>query len=121
DKQLTSFTKQHLLDHMNEYYIPRNIVISVAGNVDTEFIDTIEKYFDRFNHQGTESERIKPVFCNEIIQKEKNTEQAHLCLGYEGLAMNDKMITSMLVVNNVLGGGMSSRLFQEVREKRGLA
>src|SRR5699024_544687 len=63
----------------------------------------------------------KPIFTYQTIMKDRKTEQAHLCLGFNGLAMNDQDIPTMRIINSVLGGGMSSRLFQEIREKRGLA
>ncbi|WP_143522342.1 pitrilysin family protein, partial [Pseudomonas sp. 2822-17] len=64
---------------------------------------------------------IKPKFNTERIARKKEIEQAHLCLGYEGFPLHDEEIFSLVLLNNALGGSMSSRLFQEVREKRGLA
>jgi len=55
------------------------------------------------------------------ITKHKEIEQAHVCFGFEGMAIDDKRIPSLMVLNSALGSGMSSRLFQEIREKRGLA
>lgn len=57
----------------------------------------------------------------QIILRAKETEQAHLCLGFKGLPIGGEDVYSLIVLNNVLGGSMSSRLFQEVREQRGLA
>ena len=57
---------------------------------------------------------------NQIARK-KETEQAHLCLGFEGLQVGHEDIYSLITLNNILGGSMSSRLFQDVREQRGLA
>ena len=51
----------------------------------------------------------------------KETEQAHLCIGFKGYAASDQRIYPLIIVNNILGGSMSSRLFQEIREERGLA
>ena len=55
------------------------------------------------------------------ISRKKETEQAHLCLGFEGLQVGHKDIYSLITLNNILGGSMSSRLFQDVREQRGLS
>src|SRR5699024_2903278 len=63
----------------------------------------------------------KPVYLAETIERHKETEQAHLCLGFDGLAIDDENMFSLLVMNNVLGGSMSSKLFQDIREKEGLA
>lgn len=63
----------------------------------------------------------KPIFLGNTIERHKETEQAHLCIGYNGLPIGADNVYSLIILNNVLGGSMSSRLFQEVREKRGLA
>ena len=121
EKHLRSFTKETLIEYMETYYTPNNIVVSIAGNVDEHFIPIVERYFDQFNRKNNEVKRKAPIFLDQSITKHKDTEQAHYCVGFEGYPVGDDMISSVMLVNNVLGGGMSSRLFQEVREKRGLA
>jgi|SRR5690625_1718411 len=121
EKHLNSFTKQTLIDYLDTFYTPNNVVVSIAGNVDASFIEKVENYFDRFNRKNNEINRVKPKYVYDSITKNKETEQAHLCLGFNGLSIEDKNIPSMMILNSALGGGMSSRLFQEVREKRGLA
>src|SRR5690625_3201419 len=121
EAHLQTFTKETLLDYKNKFYTLNNIVVSVAVNVDNSIIQKIETAFDRFKEDHYEIERVKPVFKNDSIIKNRNTEQAHLCMGYNGLAIDDENIPTMMIINSVLGGGMSSRLFQEIREKRGLA
>lgn len=121
EQHVKSFSKQTLLDHIQTFYTPNNVVVSVAGNIDPSFIQTIEKHFNQFNLTQKEITRTKPEFMHESITKNKDTEQAHLCLGFKGLAISDEKIPGMMIVNSVLGGGMSSKLFQEIREKRGLA
>ncbi|WP_138414747.1 M16 family metallopeptidase [Aquibacillus sediminis] len=118
---LRSFTPDDLRNYMNKNYTPNNIVISVAGNVEDTFISEIEQYFGEFetNQEGYRYE--KPTFVADHIQRKKETEQAHLCIGYNGLSIDDQDVYSLVVMNNILGGSMSSRLFQEVREQRGLA
>src|SRR5690625_1465677 len=63
----------------------------------------------------------KPIFIGEDLNSSKDTEQADLCFGYDGLTIYDERYSSLAVLNNVLGGSMSSRLFQDVRENKGLA
>lgn len=121
DDHLQSFTKEELQSYKNQYYTPNNVVVSIAGNVDATFLHKIENSFDRFQHIHKEIIHEKPIFQANTMIKNRSTEQAHLCLGYEGLAIDDENIPTMMIINSVLGGGMSSRLFQEVREKRGLA
>jgi predicted Zn-dependent peptidase len=121
DKSLNTFNSDTLRKYMNEQYTPDNIVISLAGNVDDSFIQTVEKLFGGFqiDHQ-TRNQKLPDFQTNKIARK-KETEQAHLCLGYKGLPIGDDDIYNLIVLNNVLGGSMSSRLFQDVREERGLA
>lgn len=123
NKQIQSFTKQTLIDYMDTYYTPNNIVVSIAGNVEPTFVHQVETFFSPLHRSNLDvpREREKPIFIANTITKNKEAEQAHLCLGFPGLAINDPDVASMLIINSVLGGGMSSRLFQEIREKHGLA
>lgn len=121
EKQLKTFNPKTLKDYMGYRYTPENIVISVAGNADEAFIQTIDKHFGSFTGLKKAEEKPEPQFIAETIHREKDTEQAHLCLGYRGLPINDSGTYSLILLNNILGGSMSSRLFQDVREKQGLA
>jgi len=121
EKQLQSFTPDTLRHYINQRYTPDNVVVSVAGNVDESFIRTVENYFSGFQSGGGAKEVEQPEFLGNQIERQKDTEQAHLCLGYNGLPVDDENMYSLIILNNVLGGSMSSRLFQEVREKQGLA
>jgi len=121
EDHLKSFTNDTLKHYIEEKYVPENIVISVAGNVDQTFINKIENYFGSFKSKDHSSQLLKPTFHSNSIERPKETEQAHLCLGYKGLPIGNDQIYSLILMNNVLGGSMSSRLFQEIRENKGLA
>lgn len=121
EKQLKTFTKEMIHNYMNQFYTPENIVISIAGHVDASFIQYVASLFGSFTREKTVHHPEKPTFVAESLLKNKDTEQAHVCFGFEGLKASDDDLTSLLIINSALGGGMSSRLFQEVREKRGLA
>ncbi|WP_152656352.1 pitrilysin family protein [Oceanobacillus sp. CFH 90083] len=122
EKQLASFHQKQLQQYVEDHYTPDHVVVSVAGNVSSEFIHNIDAYFGSFTRNASAEEAIiKPVFLQEAIYRSKDTEQAHLCLGYKGYEVGDKLLYPLSIMNNVLGGSMSSRLFQEVREKKGLA
>lgn len=121
EETLATFTGETLKQYMNDLYTPENVVISIAGNVPESFIKEVEKYFGSYEAGTTQKTENLPVFHTNQITRKKETEQAHLCLGYEGLKVGHEDIYSLIVLNNVLGGSMSSRLFQEVREQRGLA
>lgn len=123
EQLVKSFTKETIHTYINQRYIPENIVISIAGNVDESFIPVVEKHFNQFEQKKT-NERIEmtpPQFLANQVIKNKETEQAHLCMGFNGLKLGDDLSYSLILMNNVLGGSMSSRLFQEIREKHGLA
>ena len=121
EANLNRFTREEIVNYIEEQYRPENVVISVAGNADASFIDRIDNYFGTYETKAKQTTLNKPVFLSNAITKEKDIEQAHFCLGYSGIAVDDPQVYSLLVMNNVLGGSMSSRLFQEVREKLGLA
>jgi predicted Zn-dependent peptidase len=121
EETLSTFSGETLKQYMHDLYTPENVVISIAGNVPTTFIKEVEKYFGSYQAGSTHITENLPQFHSNHITRKKETEQAHLCLGFEGLKVGHEDIYSLIVLNNVLGGSMSSRLFQEVREQRGLA
>jgi predicted Zn-dependent peptidase len=121
EETLSTFTSDTLKQYVHDMYTPEKLVISIAGNVNETFIKEAEKLFGSFT-RGVRKQRVeKPHFHTNARSRKKETEQAHLCLGFEGLPIGHEDIYSLIVLNNILGGSMSSRLFQEVREQRGLA
>ncbi|MBS4177073.1 M16 family metallopeptidase [Lederbergia citrea] len=118
---LERFTSELLKDYVHNMYTPDNVVISIAGNIDESFISNIEQYFGSFERGTKQIVEISPKFHTNKITKQKDTEQAHLCIGFEGLPIGHEDIYNLIVMNNIFGGSMSSRLFQEVREEKGLA
>ncbi|MCC3381299.1 M16 family metallopeptidase [Paenibacillus farraposensis] len=118
---LLAMDSSHLSQYMKEHYTIDNTVISVAGNVDERLIELLERHFGHFDNHGTDSPLTMPAFNGELLYYEKATEQNHICLSLPGFATGDDLQYAMVLLNNAIGGGMSSRLFQEVREKRGLA
>ncbi|HWI48264.1 MAG TPA: pitrilysin family protein [Rummeliibacillus sp.] len=123
EETLASFTKDKIETYMDENYTPDRVVISVAGNVSDQLVNKIITLFDQFTNTTLQSEKIVtiPMFVHGQTNKESNTEQSHLALGYEGLTVKDPDLVSLLVVNNILGDTTSSRLFQKVREEKALA
>lgn len=119
------FTRDDLLRYIDMHYYPANVVISVAGNYDeSQFIGTMEQYFGGYT-RGVKKEKdeceapFSPALRTMFI--EKDVEQTHLCLSFPGSTFADDERFSLAVLNNILGGGMSSRLFQLIREEKGLA
>jgi predicted Zn-dependent peptidase len=121
EETLSTFNGDKLKEYIKEKYIPENVVISIAGNISETFIQEVEKYFGSYEGNRGELVENKPVFHTNQISRKKETEQAHLCIGFDGLKVGHEDIYSLIILNNILGGSMSSRLFQEVREQRGLA
>jgi predicted Zn-dependent peptidase len=121
EETLATFTGETLKNYMNELYTPDNVVISIAGNVNESFITAVEKFFGYYETKNTALTENEPSFHSNHVTRKKDIEQAHLCLGYKGLQVGHEDVYSLIVLNNVLGGSMSSRLFQDVREQKGLA
>lgn len=121
EETLQTFTGETLKQYMADAYTPENVVVSIAGNISDSFIKEVEAYFGAYQGQRSAPADEKPNFFANQISRKKETEQAHLCIGFNGLQVGHDDIYQLIVLNNILGGSMSSRLFQEVREQRGLA
>lgn len=119
---LQSINASTIREYMDANYLPEKTVIAIAGNFDEEmFTDLVKEKFNNWKavkSTGNKYENSKFKIGSKI--KEKDTEQAHVCLGFEGIEHGNDDLYALLSVNNVLGGGMSSRLFQKIREERGL-
>ena len=103
-------------------YQPERIVIAVAGNVvHDELVRMVGPVFSTISSGPALSPRITPVGGSAITCKHRDLEQSHLCLGLGGIAVGDSRRFAASLLNIVLGGNMSSRLFQTIREERGLA
>lgn len=121
EEVLRSLTRDDLLTYIDNYYTPDQTVITVAGNFDDSLVEEIRRHFARFQRSGKRSEVSEPAFAAHAVAQHKATEQAHLCLSLPGFSVGHPDIYSLILLNNILGGSMSSRLFQEIREERGLA
>ncbi len=116
------FNKKMINQYMEENYTPHNTVISVAGNFDeTQLIDNIKQFFGNWKCEKEYTQSYLPAeYRTDKIIREKDTEQVHLCMGFQGIEHGDDRVYSLLALNNIFGGGMSSRLFQKIREQKGL-
>lgn len=117
------FKSEDLQQFVKNEYTPENTVITVVGNVPKGFLEQLTTLFGQFRRpkKTKQGNRAIPQFKAGIEQRVKPTEQAHICLSLPGLPVNDESIYSMTLLNSILGGSMSSRLFQEIREENGLA
>jgi predicted Zn-dependent peptidase len=117
-------SRQELLDYHHDYYQPNALIISVAGNIDTEQVSDLAGQLFGDWVAGTPkkwSESLPPRDAAPVAMIRKETEQANLCLGSLGVAYTSPDYYAFTLTNAILGEGMSSRLFQSIREERGLA
>ncbi|CAM3748408.1 M16 family metallopeptidase [Alkalicoccus chagannorensis] len=121
EETLDAFTREDILSFMKHHYGAEEVVLSLAGNVSPELVEHAQKLFEPLQPGERLPEADTPAFHPGTEIRKKETEQAHLCYGYEGFGMEDETLYPAVLINNVLGGNMSSRLFQEIREDRGLA
>ncbi len=121
--QIAAYTRQDLLDFRRKHYAPGETVVALAGSYDPEkVLQWVTKYFGAWQNE------IPPVqtpdwqvLTGRQILREKETEQMHICLGFPGMAYGTEGVYPLAVANNILGGAMSSRLFQRIREDLGMA
>lgn len=122
-KTVASFDRHRLLDYFRRHYTPKGILITAAGNLEHGRVVELASAEFRDAPSGSPvSDGIPPVPCPSIkLRRKKDLEQTHLCLGSPAYPQAHEKRYACYVLNTILGGGMSSRLFQNVREKRGLA
>jgi predicted Zn-dependent peptidase len=117
-------TREDMRRHLDTWYVPRNMVLSVAGNVThDEVMELAEKQWS-----GVDNSELPPIApalpempAQRIRIDQRDIAQANMAIGLRGIAREDPDRFALTILNSVLGRGMSSRLFREVRERRGLA
>jgi len=121
-KTVASFTREQVVDFYQKAYHPSKVIISIAGNVDHALLDHLEKQFGTPNWERQELPTITPgTFHVGEIQKEREIEQVHVTLAWPSPSVLDADIYAIVLLQTMLGGSMSSRLFQSIREEKGLA
>lgn len=126
EKVIAEISRDRIVDFWRSFYQPRRIILAAAGQVEMgTFRDRVTRYFSTFpgNRISREPDPIRlpekpPIRIKSIF---KPLEEVYLCLGNHGYSMTHPRRYAFQILNVYLGGGMSSRLFQEIREKRGLA
>jgi len=118
---ITGLSRERILDFYETYYRPGKMVVAVAGNVrHEEVVNKLQPILEEKGGMVPVREMITPAPHRGITCRNKETEQVHLCVGTPGLSLNHERIYVFQIVNTILGGGLSSRLFQEIREQKGL-
>ncbi len=126
---INALTRDRIHEYYQRFYLPTHTVISVAGNVSHEHVvELVARAYERAGALGGDAAPIPPrvggvgLPAHQGVKVvDRPTEQANLVLGTTGVSRTDERRFALGVLNAALGGGMSSRLFQEIREKRGLA
>jgi len=121
-ENLRDFDTAAIKTFFARFYQPERIIIAAAGNLDHQrFTDLVGPVFADLPPGTHVLDRRAPVNCYRVQGVERDLEQVHLCLNSPGLPATDPGRFALALLNTILGGNMSSRLFQEVRERRGLA
>jgi predicted Zn-dependent peptidase len=121
ESNLLSMRPDDLRSYIGSHYGTDTIVLSAAGNIGESLLDLFEDHFGSYSVRDSSSKVQPPEFLGLHEFHRKKTEQNHICISLPGCSLEDSLLYPMILLNNTIGGGMSSRLFQEIREKRGLA
>jgi len=122
-ESVSSFSRGNFVDYKKRLFSPSNMVLAIAGNSNkTKVFDLSEKWFGDYQLKFEQLDAIDwKSKSNKVVIDKKSTEQTHLILGRSIFGSKDKRRWPMTILKTVLGTGMSSRLWNEIREKRGLA
>lgn len=121
-ENVNGFTKTDIEKYMGKHYTADNIVISMAGNIDISLAeDLAEKYFGNIPSAKSENAPVAVELSHSSLFCNKQIEQIHIGLSFPSVKRYDPLFDATQIMNTVLGGSMSSRLFQKVREELGLA
>jgi predicted Zn-dependent peptidase len=122
DETVSKIRKETILDYLNRFYTPRRIIITAAGSIEHDaLVAHFESLFNSIKSGTEDPPRSIPHVHADISCQWKDLEQVHICLGGKAPNLSSDVRFAGAVLNTILGGNMSSRLFQEIREKRGLA
>lgn len=121
-ESVSGFVREDLVTYMSRRYTGGNVMLAIAGNVDVEAVKRSAEIHLGKLPSGAENDVLpKPSGVPGHKEIAKDVEQVHFCIGADGCSLYDDEIYTLAVLDGGLGGSMSSRLFQEIREKRGLA
>lgn len=122
EELIRGITREKLFAFMKKHYTPQNTVISVAGNYDwDELVRLLDKHFGAWQGEGVTMPMPEAKTLSNHLVRKKDTEQVQICVGYPAFKGNSPESYAQLILTTLFGGAMSSRLFQSIREKHGLA
>lgn len=126
-KHVLSYKRDEVLAYRDTYYQPSNMKIVIAGAISADVKELIEKFFAVYSDNKKPGKTFKPVVygavqkSKRLVVQQKPTDQVQMMIGFPGFTHTDKRLPAQSVMNTILGGSMSSRLFIQIRERRGLA
>ncbi|MBA3842452.1 MAG: insulinase family protein [Actinobacteria bacterium] len=123
---ISSISPEAIARYHREMYVPGNIVVAAAGNIDhDQIVELVSRALARRSVAGGERANVRPPLVQapppQLRFQQKDTEQYHVCLAAPGISRSDRRRFAASILDAILGGSASSRLFQEIREKRGMA
>jgi len=123
---ISSISPEAIARYHREMYVPGNIVVAAAGNIDhDQIVELVSRALARRSGTGGERANVRPPLVQapppQLRFQQKDTEQYHVCLAAPGISRSDRRRFAASILDAILGGSASSRLFQEIREKRGMA
>jgi predicted Zn-dependent peptidase len=122
EKTVSTIERETILKYINKFYVPERILVAGAGNVDHQsMVSYFEPLFSQLEAGDSNPKNDIPRSNASVSVQYRDLEQVHICLGGEAPSQTSDKRFACVVLNTILGGNMSSRLFQEIRENRGLA
>ncbi len=123
EETINSTTRDHLVKFIQQHYCPERLVIAASGKIEhNQVVELAERYFGHL--EPGDGDCVDPARIEQLGPRvnivTRPTEQAHLCIGHPAIPFTDNRRYSQAMIDGVLSSGMSSRLFQEIRERRGL-
>lgn len=117
---IANMQRQSLAGYIDKHYAPSNLVLSASGNISHDDMVRLAELHFNAPARPAQTEQVAADYQGGEIRSEKPLEQSHVALGFPSISRHDPRYYSAIALSTILGGGMSSRLFQEIREKRGL-
>ncbi len=121
-ESIVNISRNTILNYIMRHYSPENIIVCAAGAVKhDDMLHYFSPIFEKVSHNNLDPIRFPPQTNIEVSFHYRDLEQTHICIGVESVSIKDERRFAVSLLNTILGGNMSSRLFQEIRDKRGLA
>ncbi len=121
-KTVKKISEKDIVDFFKDFYIPSNLLVAVAGNIEhKKVVSLVDRYLSAFKGESTKQDAFAPEFRSGSKFIEKDIEQMQIIWGIPGLSFSDPDWYAANVLNNIIGASSSSRLFQSIREEKGLA